>query len=558
MFRKGIVKCLLYSLFLSNLILAQTTPFYFTVDYPKFVPENKNFDISITSRFDSKFGEIYYYVFSENGISIDDVTLRSFDYEKRLKAREVEFDNEDRKTYRIKLPLDDSQFTLSNTFQLDLKVNPNSNRSDKISFAVETKAPTSAASVTSFFYNHNFPQVKFSSYRPQTTSGKSLLFKENSEFSFNINDRSKVKNLLVEFWAKFDGPVNNFFVIENNSDGDTLISLSNNKFFVTSLKDEPGLKIFGQCFEGRNAWTHYTIRLSQANQLAEMWANDALVFSFPFYNEPSLSNLLFSLNGNSKSQFQIDLFKVWDFNNSVDLSFYNKNYLSYYADSSSVLMSLNFDDENQLNNLYGRSNMSVEISNVSFRNSDAPIFSRAPELNLTTYDNFYLLEWSGRDVKNAKTYVLEKTDKKNNNFQEIYSADADNDLSRVYSFTDIKDPDMDIVSYRIKQLNKDGTATFSSSIKIGQGEKKPFVIDQNYPNPFNPVTSIMVEIVAPTDVTISVYDLVGKKIAELYSGYLQEGKYTFNFDGSQFPSGIYFYEVKTPKFQEVRKMILAK
>ena len=95
-------------------------------------------------------------------------------------------------------------------------------------------------------------------------------------------------------------------------------------------------------------------------------------------------------------------------------------------------------------------------------------------------------------------------------------------------------------------------------MKIGNKEGQDFNLSKNYPIPFNPVTSIYVEVIMPSDFEVKVYDLVGNTVSNLYKGYLAEGMHTFVFDGSNLPSGIYFYEVLSPKSQSVKKMILAK
>jgi len=83
-------------------------------------------------------------------------------------------------------------------------------------------------------------------------------------------------------------------------------------------------------------------------------------------------------------------------------------------------------------------------------------------------------------------------------------------------------------------------------------------VGQNYPNPFNPSTSFSVEMLETADAVINVYDLVGKTIKTLHEGTLAKGTHTFSFDGSSLPSGIYFYEVKTPSSSIIKKMILTK
>ncbi|MFA3784198.1 T9SS type A sorting domain-containing protein [Melioribacteraceae bacterium 4301-Me] len=553
MMQRLLLKAFLSLLLFANLLFAQNYPFYFSVDCPKFIPENKNFDISITSRFYNKFADVNFFLFTESNIVIEEATLKAVDFEKKIKAKESGLNKDGWKAYKIKLPLDDPQFKVLNPFQVEVTLNPNYNSEGNINFAVETKTLKNNAKPVSAYYG-NLSLVKFETYTPQLVSGRSLLLKENSKFSFKINDKNTIKNILTEFWVKFSSPVQDFITIENSAEGDTLLSLSNNKFYIASVKDLPDLKIFNQAFLGRNTWSHVTIRLTPMSKTAEIWINDILVFSYSIKKEFSVNDLIFTFSGSlNSSPYQIDLLKVWDFNNSVYRSFDNKNYLSYYADSSRILFSMNFDNYSQINS----SSPLVDVSNVMLLSSDAPIFSRVPVLNLTSFDNYNLIQWHAQDVKNVGTYVIEKATK-GNQFDEVYSIDADEDQSKIYSYTDFKNYGDDVVSYRLKQLNKDGTVSYSSVVKIGQGEKKPFIIDQNYPNPFNPVTTIIIDIIEPTDIKITVYDLVGKEIEELYSGYLQSGKYNFTFDGSKLPSGIYFYEVKTPRFSEVRKMILAK
>lgn len=87
---------------------------------------------------------------------------------------------------------------------------------------------------------------------------------------------------------------------------------------------------------------------------------------------------------------------------------------------------------------------------------------------------------------------------------------------------------------------------------------KKFNLEQNYPNPFNPQTNIMFAIVKETNARLSVYDAAGKLAAELVNGMLQAGSYEYKFNGSELPSGVYFYKLDTEDFSEVKKMVLIK
>ena len=89
---------------------------------------------------------------------------------------------------------------------------------------------------------------------------------------------------------------------------------------------------------------------------------------------------------------------------------------------------------------------------------------------------------------------------------------------------------------------------------------------QNYPNPFNPVTKIKFDLAPRTPyplsrgemVTLKVYDILGKEIQTLVNEQLQPGSYEVTFDGSNLPSGIYFYQLKTGDFTATKKLVLLK
>lgn len=81
---------------------------------------------------------------------------------------------------------------------------------------------------------------------------------------------------------------------------------------------------------------------------------------------------------------------------------------------------------------------------------------------------------------------------------------------------------------------------------------------QNFPNPFNPVTTINYSLPNNGFVTIRVYDLLGKKVAELVNENQEAGNYSVTFDALNLPSGIYIYTLKVNDFIQNRKMTLMK
>ena len=85
-----------------------------------------------------------------------------------------------------------------------------------------------------------------------------------------------------------------------------------------------------------------------------------------------------------------------------------------------------------------------------------------------------------------------------------------------------------------------------------------FELEQNYPNPFNPSTNINFTISAKSNVKLSVYNLLGQKVATLMDKPLTAGQYHVTFNGSDLPSGIYFYRLQAGKYSQTRKMLLMK
>lgn len=85
-----------------------------------------------------------------------------------------------------------------------------------------------------------------------------------------------------------------------------------------------------------------------------------------------------------------------------------------------------------------------------------------------------------------------------------------------------------------------------------------FELQQNYPNPFNPTTQIRFSLAEQSQVTLKVYNILGKEIATLVNDVKGAGTHEISFDGSGLSSGVYFYTLQTGKFTQTHKMILMK
>jgi predicted outer membrane repeat protein len=85
---------------------------------------------------------------------------------------------------------------------------------------------------------------------------------------------------------------------------------------------------------------------------------------------------------------------------------------------------------------------------------------------------------------------------------------------------------------------------------------KVFQLHQNHPNPFNPSTTISFDLPRASEVTLKIFDLVGHEVATLAEQKMQAGRYSFKWDASGMPGGVYFYRLQTEAFTQTRKLLL--
>jgi len=113
-------------------------------------------------------------------------------------------------------------------------------------------------------------------------------------------------------------------------------------------------------------------------------------------------------------------------------------------------------------------------------------------------------------------------------------------------------------AYRLKQIDNDGTFEYSDIIEVDAGNiPEGFVLEQNYPNPFNPSTVIKFALAESQQATLTVYDILGNKIAQLFNETAEAGKvYKIEFNAANLSSGVYYYRLSTPQKSLVRKMLL--
>ena len=99
----------------------------------------------------------------------------------------------------------------------------------------------------------------------------------------------------------------------------------------------------------------------------------------------------------------------------------------------------------------------------------------------------------------------------------------------------------------------------ATSVKnLNDGIPTEYLLTQNYPNPFNPSTVINYSIPQAGFVKLSVFNLLGEKVATLVDETLQAGNYSVNFNAANLSSGLYIYKLETESFTQSMKMMLMK
>lgn len=112
----------------------------------------------------------------------------------------------------------------------------------------------------------------------------------------------------------------------------------------------------------------------------------------------------------------------------------------------------------------------------------------------------------------------------------------------------------------IVHLGQGMTGVVTVTDPVGVSDKNlivsKFELEQNYPNPFNPSTVIRYQTAERSNVTLTVYNSIGQEISTLLNEVKSKGTFTIEFDGSNLPSGIYYFRLQAGNFTDTKKMVL--
>lgn len=114
-----------------------------------------------------------------------------------------------------------------------------------------------------------------------------------------------------------------------------------------------------------------------------------------------------------------------------------------------------------------------------------------------------------------------------------------------YEFVDdVRELSADVIAYRLKQIDYDGTFEYSSEVQVENSVPLAYGLDKNYPNPFNPNTVIKYQLAADNFVSLKVFNALGQEVSTLVNEVMSAGSHEVNFSAENLTSGVYYYVLR--------------
>jgi len=143
---------------------------------------------------------------------------------------------------------------------------------------------------------------------------------------------------------------------------------------------------------------------------------------------------------------------------------------------------------------------------------------------------------------------------KNGEVQELMMRPSETEMSQTLR-TGLPWRDIDRLAIAVSSFSATvGSPVLSFSSYVPEA----LTLNQNYPNPFNPSTTIRFELAAREQVRLAIYDVAGRRVAEILNQTLPAGVHQVEFDGTGLASGVYFYRISTSTVSSTRSMMLIK
>ena len=178
--------------------------------------------------------------------------------------------------------------------------------------------------------------------------------------------------------------------------------------------------------------------------------------------------------------------------------------------------------------------------------------------NATVNNGSVLLKWNTATEKNNKGFDIQRK-QENSSYENIafVNGAGTSTESHDYTYSDSK-IDNGNYTYRLRQVDYDGTVSYSNEVNVHVNVPLVFGLEQNYPNPFNPTTEINYTVAKDGFVSLTVFNALGQEVVKLVDGNVKAGRHQVTFNASRLSSGVYFYRLEQSSKNSVKKMLLLK
>ena len=236
--------------------------------------------------------------------------------------------------------------------------------------------------------------------------------------------------------------------------------------------------------------------------------------------------------------------KIW----SLEYDGINPPTNTFLLNAPSSIYSFGVDQSNELYIICANGNIyrfvaevPVELNTFSVRIQDGKI----------------ILEWETASEINNQGFEIQRS-RDNKVFSTISFVEGNGSTTQNNSYHYVDEGIQGKVYYRLKQIDFNGTYTYSDVVEADGVLVSSIYLEQNYPNPFNPESIIKYQLGNDGFVKLKVFNSIGEEVVELVNQFQKAGNHQIMFDGKELPSGMYVYKLSSGKYSESKKMILMK
>lgn len=246
---------------------------------------------------------------------------------------------------------------------------------------------------------------------------------------------------------------------------------------------------------------------------------------------------------------------------AINLTQFNETGTSWAPGDTLIVL---FENVNNSSPFFGTT---YSISHVTTADNFQQVGDITLPVELTTFESMVehgslndkvVLKWKTLGETNNLRFDIEKS-VDGETFSKIGEVPGHGSTTVPQSYI-YRDPvdEIGLYYYRLKQIDTDGTYSYSEVNEIMVSAPDEFALLQNYPNPFNPETSISFKLPQDSKVMIQIFNVLGQEIKTLVNTKFKAGTHTVTFNGRDLPSGMYIFAMQAGNFKESKRMTLVK